>query len=427
MVDWKKYVDNGNDPGDIDELEETTERKKKKKKFAYDPNTPHINLKPGENEVDNTKTIDFETFVQITTTGEFIKLFKKSLMISYNEKIVIYNNHLKKTKSNQTTKTSMFDHDSNQDRNEKQIKEIEKILNTLKLRMKNITEEKIRSDFKDIINNEINGFASLVGRGDVKNMLAQRIYTFAKNPLVFIKGFQNMAIYGKSGVGKTKLAETIGYIYAKTGILVRRKFRKVSKTDFTSSFVDESSSLTRGVVLSCLEGVLFVDEAYGLTPQKTLWGGNNHKDEAITELVNILDTYKGLGIVMVGGYEDLMEKQFMTSNEGMKRRFPTVIRLKDYNSENLTDMLIDFIRDSSPEMEINQEDANYIFSVVDTLNEKHIFDRQAGDMQNMAGEITNALYGSLFTWGSSSEDNKHIINSGVGEFLKNKGIKMTIS
>ena len=59
MVDWKKYISNGNDPGDIDELEETTEKRKKKKKFEYDQNILQINLKPGENKIDNTRTIDF--------------------------------------------------------------------------------------------------------------------------------------------------------------------------------------------------------------------------------------------------------------------------------------------------------------------------------------------------------------------------------
>lgn len=418
LFDFKRFLPASNDIyHDIDYLEDS-QSKKRKKKFNYDNNIP-IELKPGQT-AQSENNIDFEAFKRIVETREFIIRFKKSLHESYLEKKKIYARLLLKAQSN-TTKKNILELDSNQTRNEKAIAQIKNVLETLEVRMKTLSEKRIRKDFNDIIYNQDSGFASLVGREDVKNMIARRIYTFAKNPLVFAKSFQNIAIYGKSGVGKTKLAETLGWIYAKSGILVRRKFLKVSKQEFTSPYVDESAALTRGVVMSCLEGVLFIDEAYGLTPGDSIFGslGGSHKDEAITELVNALDTYRGLGVVMVGGYEDKMEKNFMTSNEGMKRRFPEVIRLRDYNSEQLTDILIDFILDTS-QIEIDQSDANYIHSIIAHLNEKGVFDRQAGDMQNLSADIVNSLYSSFYSWGSSEEHNRQIIRSGVNTFLKNK-------
>ena len=424
FINWDRIWHNKNDLENIDmhEVSDTDIKKKRKKKFKYDVPKDDIQLKKGQVEPNSENNIDYESFKIIVGTKEFISAFKKSLSISYKEKKIIYGKLALKAKSN-LRKKGFLDLDSNQSRLAKEIEEITNILETIDYRIKTLTESNIRKDFNDIINDSTHGFDSLVGRKDIKDMISKRIYTFAKNPLVFVKGFQNMAIYGKSGVGKTKLAETIGWIYAKSGILIRRKFRKVSKQEFTSSYVDESSALTRGVIMSCLEGVLFIDEAYGLTPPSGILGniGGSHKEEAIIELVNVLDIYRGLGIVIAGGYEDKMENQFMTSNEGMKRRFPTVIRLKDYNGEQLTDLLIDFLMDTAPSIDITQKDANYIYSIILRLNNNLVFDRQAGDMQNMAAEIINSMYGSYVSWGTSFDKNCLIVKGGVNMFLKNKG------
>ncbi len=425
FFDVKKYM-GSKDEGNVDEFEELENNKTNKKRKKY--NFKHVDeiddLDMNETSVD---MIDFHSFKQISKERDFLVLFEKSLIKSYIAKIKIYNNILKKLNSNISKNGSYFELDSNQTRIQKQIDEVKKIINVLEIRIKTINKKKIAKDIDDIINNTSNGLASLIGRDDVKNIIVQKIYTFVKNPAVFYKGFQNIAIYGKSGVGKTKLAETIGYVFAKTGILARRKFRKVSKQEFTSPYVDESASLTRGVVMSCLEGVLFIDEAYGLTPgNNNILGLNTHKDEAITELVNALDLYKGLGITIVGGYEKLMENNFMKSNEGMRRRFPNVIRLDDYSAEQLTNILMDFISDSSPDLEIEDEDADYIYTLVDRLNKRSVLEKQAGDMQNLASDITTSVYGSTLTWGIDIEDNRKIINAAFSRFLKNKNVTLII-
>ena len=424
LFNIKDYIGNKDD-SNIDDIEgddgEGEKKKKKRKKYNFQSITQDITFKSD----DSFDMIDFDSFKEIAKSNNFISLFQTSLIKSYAEKKKIYGNILKRLRSNISKKGSMFELDSNQTRIQNQIQEVEKILNVLNVRIKGTTKAKIKADMSDIINNTTHGLSSLVGREDVKNIIIQKIYTFAKNPAVFYKGFQNIAIYGKSGVGKTKLAETIGYVFAKTGILVRRKFRKVSKQEFTSPYVDESASLTRGVVMSCLEGVLFIDEAYGLTPGgNNFMGSNTHKDEAITELVNALDLYKGLGITIVGGYEGLMEDKFMKSNEGMKRRFPSIIRLSDYNAEQLTNILMDFIADSASDLEIESGDANFIFTLVLKFNKLGLFSKQAGDMQNLASDITTSIYGSVLIWGIDEQDNQKIITSAFVRFLKNKNINI---
>ena len=188
--------------------------------------------------------------------------------------------------------------------------------------------------------NKKKGFASLVGREEIKDKLASQIYVFCRNPKIFFNNFQNFVIYGKSGVGKTKLTETMAYIYCKSGILIREKYRCVTTQDFKSPYVNESAKLTREIFLSTLEGVLLVDEAYAWIPEgKGLFKMADHGEESLTEAVNFWDKNIGLSITCLAGYKDKLQV-VLDANEGIDRPSPDKITLEDYTSEQLTHMLI---------------------------------------------------------------------------------------
>jgi len=406
---------------DYDEYKTERKKKKKKRKFQYNA-IPDLGITIiDQNTTADIEKIDYHTFSQLAISSEFIKAFKYALEVSYNEKMSRYMILLKDLKSNRPKTTGINSMNSNQVRKDEQIKEVEEILKFLKTATKKLSLEKIKDDFETIIEDDENGFASLIGRDNVKDQLSRSIFSFSRDPISFISGFQNMSIYGNSGIGKTKLAKTIAYIYAKTGILARRKFRKVGAQDFSSPYVDEAASLTQGVFFSTLEGVLFIDEAYDLTPKKNMLSNNSHKDSAITKLVELLDDYSGLSIVIVGGYKEPMENDFMTSNEGMKRRFRINFDLKDYNSKQLTDILIRFLYEYSITIKITPRDADILYNIIEKLNQDQVFDKQAGDMQNLATYILETRNSSFTVWGKNEKDNYDILEAGFNEFLESKG------
>ena len=406
---------------DVDDYKTERKKKKKKQKFEYN-SIPELGITISDQNISSDiEKINYYTFSQIVISTEFIKSFKYALELSYNEKIARYKIILKDCKSNRPKTTGINSMNSNQVRMDEQIVEVEQILKFLKESLQKLNTKKIKTDFEIILSDEDNGFASLIGRDNIKDKLAQSIFAFSRDPISFINGFQNITIYGNSGIGKTKLAKTIAYIYAKTGILARRKFRKVGAQDFSSPYIDEAASLTQGVFFSTLEGVLFIDEAYDLTPKKSLYVNNTHKDSAITKLVELLDDYSGLSIVIVGGYKKKMENDFMTSNEGMRRRFRINFDLKDYNSKQLTDILIYFLYEYSTKIKITARDADICYNIIDKLNQDKIFDKQAGDMQNLATYILETRNSSFKAWGKNEKDNYDIIESGFNEFLESKG------
>lgn len=435
---------NVGDDNDIIENEESNPNCKKTNQYHYKKNNRKMILK--NTPVKQESTITYTDFISIVFNEKFLANYCDALKISFTEKLLIYTNKLKKIQIDLRTakiRNNSPGHDSSLDRFRRAESELLQIKKAIDIRLKNLSIDQIRKDFEEAIYDSDNGFESLIGREDVKDYLALQIFTFARNPKLFFKNFQNMLIYGKSGVGKTKVGETIGFIYAKSGILGRRKVRVVTKQEFTSAYVNESPQLTRELLLGTLEGVLIIDEAYALIPPQTVLGrGIDHGHEAIAEIVNFLDKNIGLSVVIAAGYEDEMEERFMKSNQGMERRFPHKIKLKDYNSEQLTDILLKFIETTSPDLEISGSDANYIYLLLDHLINKkdNIFEKQAGDMLILSGYITRSIYGSISkTWcglnekkehpnirsSEDDENNEKMILDGFNDYLRIKNMSIS--
>jgi len=295
------------------------------------------------------------------------------------------------------------------------IEEIDVLIQEVQRRKSELSVENIRESLISAVHDPKFGIESLTGREDVKNFLAEKLYTFAHNPRVFFANFQNMAIYGPSGIGKTKLAQVIGHVYAASGILIRNHVHIVTKQALTTAYVDESGRKTRKLLLANLESVVFIDEAYDMTPPATLLGrGIDHGHEAIAEMVNFMDKMTGLSIIIVAGYEKEMKERFMNANEGLDRRFPSKLTLQPYAPEELTDITIKFILESNPGLKFNEEAANYLYTLIQTINRQHpeFFEHQAGDMQNLSGMISESLTGR--NW---QTDYEKIILAGVNKYL----------
>ncbi len=399
-------------------------KKRKKRHFLYDD---PIDFDFTDEKIKDNDEINFEMFIEMIKNDDFIENYKEALEINYSERLIRYNEILRDLQIS-TVQSMNPNQSSAQKRSKERSQLINEVITSLKTSINELNINKIQLDFIDMIEDEDYGFASLIGRDAVKEKIIRTIVAFSRDPIAFITGFQNIAIYGKSGTGKTKLAETIGFIYAKTGILSRRRYRKISSEDILSSYANEQGSLTRDAYYSCFEGVLFLDEAYELAPSKGLHDTvtDSQKKQAITEFVNLTGDHGGLCIFIVGGYKEKMEKYFMNSNEGLDRRFRHKIILENYNSKQLTDILIQFFYSNTTKIKIEKQDANILYGIVDNLNKRKVFDKQAGDIQNMVTFIVESINSTSKRWGDNYVINYNIIAGGVNEFLDSKKKKFFI-
>lgn len=304
------------------------------------------------------------------------------------------------------------------------IQSIELLLKEIETREANLSVQSTQQQLLSAVTDRQKGIESLTGREEIKDFLALQLYTFAQNPRIFFTKFQNLAIYGPAGIGKTRVAEVIGHVYASSGILVRNHVQSATKSDLTTAYVNESGRMTRKLLLNNLESVVFIDEAYDMTPPQNLIGGRgmDHGHEAIAAMVNLMNDTRGLLIIIVAGYEEEMEERFMQANKGLARRFPYKLTLRPYQAKELTNILIRFLMEANPGLRLTEESGNYLYTIIDYINREHpeLLENQAGDMDNLSAFISRAIYGSPGKeW---PEDHQEMVMSGVNAFLALKGV-----
>ena len=136
----------------------------------------------------------------------------------------------------------------------------------------------------------------------------------------------------------TTVAELFGKALYEAHVLPTPNVKKVSAADLVSNHVGETAQNVKKVIHDAFGGVLFIDEAYVLAPDKN-GGGNSFKDEAVTELVNEADEYRDKLMIIMAGYTNEMIDFFKRGNPGLRSRFANWIEFPPYSIEDLKKMM----------------------------------------------------------------------------------------
>lgn len=388
------------------------------KQINYDDSLPSemVSIKSVE-ELEDLNVINWEKFKSCVEEENFCKKFHESILESCKIKKKRYT-ELARDLSKEAPAFAGFNLNGIQTPEEhlgEVIKEINKILGILDKFANTITVSEVKLRLKAIIKEG----ETLVGRKNIKDMIAQRLYVFGQKPKIFSNHFQNMILMGASGIGKTKLAQTISKIFVLSGILVRSNFLKKSGTDFGTAYVKESGKLTKKILMKGLEGIVFIDEAYSIAPDYRAIVQHNHGMEAIDEMVNHLEVTKGLSFVIAAGYEKDMKNRFLSCNEGMPRRFPHKLVLDNYTADELFRIALRFLQTDN--IYLNVEAKKYLWGIIDYIskNKPHLFKRQAGDILNLTALI--AHYSQTSLDGDLDVNYRRIISTAIKEFTSSQG------
>ena len=291
----------------------------------------------------------------------------------------------------------------------------------------------IKQDLVEAVTNEDDGILSISGerRADIRNQLCRQLFILSKGYRPFMNSFLNMVFTGPAGVGKTKLANAVGFIYKQSGILLKGDVIVVSPKDMVGEYVGQTAPKAAGVLMKGLEGIVFIDEAYQIMPCQDgkLMDTKSYGPEAITEIVNFLDKFVGLSIMIVAGYKREIDGCFFAANEGLQRRFPVRMTLPPYTMNYLLNI---FLKTTIARLDDNifsPDIAKYIYTVMVQLDAQDdaVFKNQAGDIMNLVSTFLNSYYGSInVEWGSFDND-VIIVNAAFNRYLASKGLIMTLS
>jgi SpoVK/Ycf46/Vps4 family AAA+-type ATPase len=154
--------------------------------------------------------------------------------------------------------------------------------------------------------------------------------------------YMHTVIYGPPGTGKTEVAQLIGSIFSRMGVLKESKFKKVTRSDLIAGYLGQTAIKTADVIKECLGGVLFIDEAYAL-------GNPNKRDsfskECIDTLCEALSNHKSDLMVIIAGYEKDLNECFFSANPGLNSRFTWRFKIDDYTPAQLAKIFVKKVHD----------------------------------------------------------------------------------
>ncbi len=221
----------------------------------------------------------------------------------------------------------------------------------------------------------------IVGMENVKDKIFRSICYFFHN--VNNKNEMNhIMIMGPPGVGKTTIAQIMGKIYLQLGFLENDTFITASRSDLIAKYLGQTADKTQKVIDSALGGVLFIDEVYSL-------GHSEQRDSFAKECIDTINLNMSRidrpWLLIVGGYKEEIEKNFLACNKGLERRFTIKLEIEGYTEKELFDILMSFINEEKWNL---GENAITVKDIKDNLKNFKYF---GGDMRKLL-QLTKENY-----------------------------------
>lgn len=202
----------------------------------------------------------------------------------------------------------------------------------------------------------------------------------------------HMVFTGNPGTGKTTVADFIGEIYHKMGLLEKGHVVRTDRSKLVGKWIGDTEQKTEAAIEAAKGGVLFIDEAYNLFTNDKDGDRRDYGNRVIETLLPRLSDDSFGSIVILAGYPAEME-QLMESNPGLKSRFPFTFHFEDYTPDELLEIALLTTRREGYEMTDEARDA--LFRII--REEYRERDRHFGNARYVNRLITSKILPAMAT------------------------------
>jgi len=192
-----------------------------------------------------------------------------------------------------------------------------------------------KEDMKDLLA-ELDGYIGLqTVKEEVHNLINMAsVYQLRRqHDLPTTDMSLHLVFTGNPGTGKTMMARMMARIYRSLDILSRGQLVEVDRSGLVAGYVGQTAIKTQKVIEKAMGGVLFIDEAYALNGRSE----NDFGQEAIDTILKAMEDHRDDLVVIVAGYDGLMEK-FIQSNPGLESRFNRYLHFDDYTLDEMLEI-----------------------------------------------------------------------------------------
>lgn len=187
----------------------------------------------------------------------------------------------------------------------------------------------------DSILRELNGMVGLASVKQQVHALAASVRQDILENRTPSSGNLHLVFEGNPGTGKTTVAKHFGGILAALGLLKRGHVVEVNRAKLVAGYLGQSAIKTNAAIDAAIDGVLFIDEAYALTPRGE---PDAFAQEVLDTLNERMENDRDRLVVVVAGYPERMS-EFLRSNPGLSSRFHRTLTFSDYSDEELGQIL----------------------------------------------------------------------------------------